>query len=380
MGNRELVLTALAGDATPRLPAGVLTWDFEYIWKLVENLEPWQLACGSNQTWHQALMAMLNRHQPDVIWCQQHGSGPKDPVLISQDQQKWVIRDGNSQQEFEMLKDSYTLYDRRTRRKLCDPIGNIQSRQDADALICDFSGWDSAYLESLHRLIDEVGDRALVLPCTCTAYIAACYAVGFERAMEMMLLEEDLFIYICDRFAQNERLRTRQWAQVGVQACYIADGWASCDIISPELFRKCALPYQRSIVHAAQQAGLRAILWNEGDVRPLLSLEASLPVDGFGCEQSRKAYRLSIEQLRQAFGPRRCLLGNLDSEQLLLRNDPVEIRQAVGEQIRQSGPGNPFILTTGSPVPSNVDPSAVDTVIAAAKDADICSGGQFAHP
>jgi uroporphyrinogen-III decarboxylase len=103
-------------------------------------------------------------------------------------------------------------------------------------------------------------------------------------------------------------------------------------------------------------------------------------VDGFGCEQTRKNYDVRIDQVRKAFGPRRCLLGNLDSEQLLLRNDPLQIRQAVREQFRQSGPGNPFILTTGSPLPSNVDPSAVDTMIAAAKDADICSGGQFAHP
>jgi hypothetical protein len=305
MNNRELALAALAGQPTPRVPVAVLTWGFDYIWKLA-GLEPWQLACGSNQNWHRAHMAMLDRHQPDVIWCQQHGEGPREPILISQDQQKWVIRDGNSRQEFEMLKDSYTLYDRRTGRKSCDAIGNIQSRRDADALIRDFKGWNSLYLESLHRLIDEVGDRALVLPCTATAYIAACYAVGFERAMEMMLLEEDLFVYMCNRYAQDEQLRARQWAQAGAEACCIADSWASCDIISPKLFEKFALPYQRSIVHAARQAGLRAILWNVGDVGPILDLEASLPVDGFGCEQTRKNYDVRIDQVRKVFGlPRR---------------------------------------------------------------------------
>jgi uroporphyrinogen-III decarboxylase/glyoxylase-like metal-dependent hydrolase (beta-lactamase superfamily II) len=365
--NRELALAALAGQPTPRVPVAVLTWGFDYMWKLA-GLEPWQLACGSSQSWHRAHLALLDRHQSDVIWYQQHGKGPREPILISQDQQKWVIRDGNTHQEFEMLKDSYTLYNRRTGAKSADFVGDIRSRQDADALIRPFKGWNPLCLEGLHRLIDEVGDRALVLPHSSPAYICACYAVGFERAMEMMLLEEDLFRYICDRLAAGDELRTQQLAQAGAQACYISDSWASCDIISPKLFEKFALPYQRSIVEAAQRAGLRVILWNAGDVRPILDLEASLPLDAFGCEQSRKSFELRIDQVREVFGPHRCLLGNLDSEQLLLRNDPVQIRQAVAEQLRQSGPGNPFILTTGSPLPSNVDPSAVDTMVAAARE------------
>jgi uroporphyrinogen-III decarboxylase len=63
----------------------------------------------------------------------------------------------------------------------------------------------------------------------------------------------------------------------------------------------------------------------------------------------------------------RCLFGNLDSE-LLLRNDPVEIAAAVREQIRQSGPDTPFIVSTGSPLVSNIEPSAVEAMLRAARE------------
>ncbi len=156
-------------------------------------------------------------------------------------------------------------------------------------------------------------------------------------------------------------------AEAGAEAVFIADGWASCDIISPAMFERFALPYQRAIVEAAHEAGLRIVLWNEGDILPILPQEASLPVDAFAFEQPRKGVATTVAAVRAVFGPRRCLFGNLDSEDLLLRNDPQEIARAVEEQVAQSGPGAPFVLCTGSPLPSNVEPSAVDAMIAAAR-------------
>ena len=57
----------------------------------------------------------------------------------------------------------------------------------------------------------------------------------------------------------------------------------------------------------------------------------------------------------------------MDSEDLFVRNDTEEIKAAVESQMRQSGRGAPFVLSAGSPVPSNVDPTAVDAMVEAAR-------------
>lgn len=133
------------------------------------------------------------------------------------------------------------------------------------------------------------------------------------------------------------------------------------------MFEKFALPRQVSIVEAAQYAGLKVILWNVGDILPLLKLQATVKMNTFAFEQPRKGIDLSVEKIRKVLGPNRCLFGNLDSELLLMRNDADEIRQEVKKQIRQSGQGAPFILCTGSPLPSNIELEAYDTVINAAR-------------
>jgi uroporphyrinogen decarboxylase len=246
-------------------------------------------------------------------------------------------------------------------------VDGLQTRADLDRAIPAEQGWDEAYLAGLARLIAELGDRAMVFPHHSPAYICACYAFGFERAMELMLTDPDLFFHACERFASGDRLKMRQWREAGAEVAYIADGWASCDIISPAMFDRFALPYQRSITEAAHETGLRIALWNEGDILPILDREAALPVDAFACEQPRKGVDLDLARVRAAFGPSRCLFGNLDSEMLLLRNDPEEIERAVRRQIEASGPEAPLVLCTGSPLPSNVEPAAVDAMIAAAR-------------
>ena len=364
---RAITLQALSGQTPHRTPLALLTWGFDYTWKPA-RIEPWQLACGGSETWHRAHMAIFERHAPDVIYYDGAGAGLKEPTLLDDTGESWLVRDNNTGVTYELIKKSCTLREINTGRKTCDPVGSIATRADADRLVGEAGGWGQTYLKGLRRLITELGDHALVLAHHSPGYICACYAFGFEPAMEAMLENPELFTYVCDLYAASDEQRMRELKEAGAQAVFIADSWASCDIISPAMFERFALPYQRSLVETAQRHGLKAVLWNLGDVRPILSLEAALPVDAFAFEQPRKGIPMSLKLVRDAFGSRRCLFGNLDSEMLLWRNDPGEIRAAVREQAVQSGAGAPFIHNQGSPIPSNIEPGAVDAILRAARE------------
>lgn len=360
---RRGALRALAGESVSPTPAALFTWGFDYTWQ-VAGLQPWQLACGDAQTWHRAHLALIERHAPDLIFYD--GSAPATPPrLIAEDRNKWLIEKGDGHR-FGLLKDSLALYDLDTGARDCDAVGTIESLADADRLIPEFTGWGENYLTGLERLIHAAGDRALVLPHHSPAYICACYAFGFERAMECMLIEPELFHYACERYAEGDRQRMREWKSAGAEACFIADSWASCDILSPAMIETFALPYQRSIVEAAHEAGLRIILWNEGNILPILAQEAAIPMDAFAFEQPRKGADITVQAVRAAFGSQRTLFGNLDSEALLGHNDRAEITRAVAEQLAASGAGAPFILSTGSPIPSFTAPEAIDAMLQAA--------------
>jgi len=364
---RPLALQALRGEATKSIPVALFTWGFDYTWK-VAGIEPWRLACGDTETWRGAYRALVGRHQPDLVFYEGMGSGDSPPSLLDEDGDQWVVLDGNTGVRYGLNKHSLALFSLDTRRKTCDPLDPIQCRRDADRLIAEFTTWGQTYLDGLRWFVEEAGDRALVLPHHSPAYICACYAFGFERAMDLMLTDPALFHYVCQRHQAGEALRMKEWKAAGAEAVFIADSWASCDVVSREMVREFALPYQRSITEAAHAAGLKIILWNEGNVLPILADEAGIPVDAFAFEQSRKGISQTVADVRAVFGPSRCLWGNLDSEHLLLRGTSAEIEDAVRSQIAESGPSSPFILSTGSPLPSNVEPEAVDIMIASARN------------
>ena len=313
-------------------------------------------------------MALLERHGTDVIWYTGAGGGEAEAELVEDTGESWIVRDGNYGEEYELIKGSMALRHRATGGKGCDSVGVMETTADVDRLIPEFEGWGKVYLDGLRRLIDGVGGNALVLPYHSPGYICACYALGFEKAMESMMADPDFFVYVCDRYAAGDELRMRELAAAGAEAVFIADGWASCDIISPSMIERFALPYQAKMIAAAHKAGLKIVLWNEGDITGILDKEAALGMDGFAFEQPRKGVELSVEMVREAFGAERCLWGNCDSELLLLENDAEKIKVEVEKQIRQSGRGNPFVFSTGSPIPSNVEVEAVDVMIKAVRE------------
>ncbi len=371
---KTLALQALSGQATGRVPVALFNWEFDYTWK-ASGIDPWKLAAGGSDTWHNAHTSLLNRHDADVIFYTGAIEGPLEPTLLEEDTQRWIMRNNNTGMIYGLTKDSLTMTELETGAKGCGPVGKVEDTADADRLvpkfrtdrlIPTFKGWGEAYLDGLKKLIRQVGDSVLILPHYSPAYIYSCYALGFEEAMFMMLENPELFKYVCAMLGADHQTRMNELKAAGAEAVFIADGWASCDIISPEMFEEFALPCQVSIVEAAHHAGLKVVLWNEGDILPLLKQEAAIKMDAFAFEQPRKGIDLNVGKLRKAFGPNRCLFGNLDSELLLMRNDPAEIKQQVEKQIRQSGEGNPFILCTGSPLPSNIELEAYDTVIHAA--------------
>ncbi len=367
-GSRQLALDAISGKVTERVPFALFTWGFDYYWKIA-GIEPWKLACGSSESWHRAHIALYERHRPDILFYSGAGAGPNEPKLLDETADRWIFKAMNTGKEWEMHKVSYALKRHKSGEQASpEQPRELKTREDAEEMAPKFTGWGEPYLKGLTRLIEELGDKTLVLPHHSPAYICACYALGFEKAMEKILCEPDIFYYFCERFTDGDRLRMQELKEAGAEAVFIADGWASCDIISPEQFKRFAWPFQKSIAEAAHEAGLKIILWNEGDILPILDLEAALDIDAFAFEQPRKGVDITVDKVRAVFGKERCLFGNLDSELLLKRNNPEEIKAETEKQILMSGEGAPFVLCTGSPIPSDVQPEAVDAMIAASRN------------
>lgn len=353
LNGKRIMLETLGGKVSDRIPVSLFCCLWEYRYKL-GGMEKWEMSCGGTKEWIKAYKGGIDRHQPDSIMYDGINEGDEPAQLITEDKTSWTVYDPNTRSNRKIDKNSgynaESLYG--------GELGELTSREEVFHRV-NPNVYSKKHLDTLIELIAYAGDHTLVMPAVNTAWWRGAWSLGFEKTIDLMMFDPDLFFYVCDLYREDEKIRYRQLRQAGAEAVFVSDAWASTDILSPDMIRRFALPYQKYTIDAIHEAGMKALLWNEGDVRAILADEAAMDMDCFGVEQKRKNVEISMKDLRNVFGNERCLLGNLDSEMLFISKDKEKIRQEIHRIIRDAGAGTPLVMFTGSPIPSNVDEEIV---------------------
>ena len=78
---------------------------------------------------------------------------------------------------------------------------------------------------------------------------------------------------------------------------------------------------------------MAAIYYYCGNPAPVWGAILSLPYDALSLEESKKGFRIDIEEVVDRVGGRACVLGNLDAITLLEHGSEEALRAEIGRQI-----------------------------------------------
>ena len=92
---------------------------------------------------------------------------------------------------------------------------------------------------------------------------------------------------------------------------------------------------------------MAAIYYYCGNPAPVWGAILSLPHDALSLEESKKGFRIDIEEVADRIRGRACLLGNLDAITLLEHGSEEALRAESGRQIR-AGRRNGSPVTPGT--------------------------------
>ena len=138
-------------------------------------------------------------------------------------------------------------------------------------------------------------------------------------------------------------------------------GAAACCLLSPELYRRFALPGQREVAGAIQSAGGIAHLHLCGNVRHFLKI---LPESGAAVLETITPPPLgdtTLAEAKAAIGTRMCLKGNLSPTGALLRGTPADCAREARECLAAGAPGGGFLFS----VADNLAPGTPEENLAA---------------
>ena len=368
-----------------RAPSRPTSGGAEYSWKLV-NRPIWEVLHGEGDLGLELLQVLDRRHGCDWVIPLHASSGALQGKTLVREDRTHVYFADDLGDEWVFHKEAHWLVraSEAVEARLDHQAPNVDpphSRAEADDwlrrhyphLSPDQAASDLGILSpskcarhSDRRLRDRFPDRFLCASMP-APFAGLAYTMGFEPALLLLHEDPSLCAYMLERTLADMPGRCAQLAADGFDGGMMCDSWASADIISPETYANWIAPLHRLISDELHRAGLKSIIYNTGNILPLLDTIAALGYDAISPEERIKGVEMDIGGIRRAVGPDVCLFGNFDSY-LLLSGDRDAIRREVRRQITAAGP-HYFIMGTGSPLCGGTDPEVIDWWVRVVREA-----------
>jgi uroporphyrinogen-III decarboxylase len=115
-----------------------------------------------------------------------------------------------------------------------------------------------------------------------------------------------------------------------------------------------------------QAVGLLPIHYVCGDVVPRLERMVQCDVAAVAVEESKKNFRIEIEDVVERVAGRAAVFGNIDAVKFGIHASMDEMATEVRRQARIGTRARGFVVSTGSPFPLDTNPRLVDTLVATA--------------
>lgn len=154
----------------------------------------------------------------------------------------------------------------------------------------------------------------------------------------------------------------RLMAQTGCHMVSNGDSPAGPEMISPQMYRKFALPYEKRVVEEAHRAGQPYTLHICGKTDAILKDMLKTGADCFELD-----YKTDIEQAFSLFKDSACLIGNIDPSGVLALGTVDDVKRQT-QSLLDVVSGRPrFILNAGCAIPAETPSENLRAMIATAR-------------
>lgn len=220
--------------------------------------------------------------------------------------------------------------------------------------------WAEGKLDPVKRLVDAVGERAVVLGSVRSPFEYAATVRGLLGFMNDFYADPDFVRELIAAVTPATVAVGRGLAEAGVDALVMKDSFASSSMISPEHYREFAFPAEVEAIGELRGAA-PVILHICRNSMPILeemattgatALEIDSPVD--------------LAEARALAGDDIVLKGNIDAVTVIEKGTPADVDVAVKAAIEAAGGGR-FILSTGDSIPISAPEENVAAMVEAAR-------------
>ena len=253
-----------------------------------------------------------------------------------------------------------------SKQDIWDTTGQLNDRRAIDALLPVHTADEllaSGAFELPRQIVAAWGEHTFVSHILSTPY-SKCYSLlGFHGLMTIQHDQPELFHYILQRQLARVTPMLQALAAVGVHGIFAEEIFSGADSISPRAYDEFAFRYNQPFFERMRALGLLPIHYVCGDVVPRLERIVQLNVAAIAVEESKKAFRIDIEEVVERVAGHAAIFGNIDTIRFGLHSNAPEMMAEVQRQAHAGARARGFIVGTGSPFPPDTDPWQLDVLV-----------------
>lgn len=197
------------------------------------------------------------------------------------------------------------------------------------------------------------------------AFVRSWRLVGMENLMIKMFDDPEFVHRVADMVTRFSLKQLDMLVDAGLDVLVVEDDIADKNgpMVSPAQFKEYINPYNRKLVERAHEKGLKVVRHSDGNLWMLLDILLDTGYDGLNPLEPQA--EMDMKRVKEYCGDRLCLLGNVDTMDLLPHGTEDEVEAAVVKIIRDAGKGGGLIIDSSNTYHPGVRPENVMAVFKA---------------
>jgi len=264
-------------------------------------------------------------------------------------------------------KDEWGILWRTTDTPIPYPVeGPIRSEEDLN----DYQPPDPLVphrLQDLEQAVKRFKDSKAVVFLTHDAFEFSHYLRGTEGLLMDYALNSRLAHRLARLVVDYKKEVMLAAIDLGADVIVSGDDYAfrTGPLMSPANFKEFILPYLKEMIRAAHRKGVPFIKHTDGNIWPILDDLVSAGIDAL--DPLEPLAGMDIGEVKEAYGDRIALVGNVDCTEILPHASQEEVVEAVKETIAKASPGGGHILASSNSIHPGVKPENYRAMLEAAR-------------
>ena len=211
-------------------------------------------------------------------------------------------------------------------------------------------------LGSIPEIVARFKGRKVITALGRDAFFNPAFLRGMANFLTDMIENPTLVHDLIEVTLSHDIRAMQRVIQAGVDVIIFGDDYAdkNSPLMSPRHFKEFILPGLKRCVDVAHAAGAYVIKHTDGNIMPIIDMIIDTGIDGLN--PIEPAAGMDIGHLKQRYGHRVALIGNIDCGYLLSQAPEDEVRRVTRETIRAAAPGGGYCLSSSNSIHSSVKP------------------------